>query len=172
MSPAQTLFASPPDNEWTFRHYDATILNVDGDTNWPWSGLHGEWTKCLNQKLMKTHCDPGHVVQLRCIMCPLCKNGIHWPWENKFLVYVQHFDICSKDATSQLKILKHAKWTNGQHLGDVVPLCQVWAFAHLIPHYGASVNPRLTVHNSFEHSTEFYLNKYFDKDTYLCHSSG
>ena len=111
------------------------------------------------------------MAQLRCIMRPLGKTGIHWPWEDKFLVYVQCFDICGEDATSQLKILKCAKRTNSQRLGNVIPLCQVQAFAHLIPRYGASVDPRLTMHNSLEHSTEFYLNKYFDKDTYLCHSS-
>ena len=121
---------------------------------------------------MKTYCDSGHVVaQLRCIMRPLGETGIHWPWEDKFLVYVQRFDICGEDAASQLKILKCTKQTNGQCLGDIIPLCQVWAFAHLIPRYGASVDPRLTAHNSLEHSTECYLNKYFDKDTYLCHSS-
>ena len=74
-------------------------------------------------------------------MRPLGETGIHWPWEDKFLVYVQRFDICGKDAASQLKILKHAKQTNGQCLGDIIPLCQVQAFAHLIPCYGASADP-------------------------------
>ena len=42
MSTTQTLFTSLPDTEWAFRHYDATILNIDGNANWPWSGLCGK----------------------------------------------------------------------------------------------------------------------------------
>ena len=60
---------------------------------------------------------------------------------------------------------------NGQHKGDMVPLSQLRAFTHLIPHYGASADPRLISFNSFKYSSEFYLNKYFNKDTYLCLSS-
>ena len=98
-------------------------------------------------------------------------NDIEWPWEDKYVVYMQHFDICNKDSTSQLQILRHAKRMNGQHKGDVVPLGQLRAFAHLIPCYGASADPHLMSFNSFKHSSKFYLNKYFNKDIYLCLSS-
>ena len=100
-------------------------------------------------------------------MRPLGTTGAHWPWEDKFLVYVQRFDVCGEDAASQLPILKHAKRANGQRIGDVVPLSQLQAFAHLIPRYGALADSRLTAQNSFEHSTEFFLNRYFDKYMHL-----
>lgn len=101
-------------------------------------------------------------------MRPLGKTGAEWPWEDKFLVYVERFDSFGSDAASQLQILKCAKRTNGQRIGDVVPLSQVQAFAHLIPRFGPSADSWLTAYNSFEHSTEFYLNKYFDKYLHLC----
>jgi hypothetical protein len=100
-------------------------------------------------------------------MHPLAKAGVDWPCEDKFLVYVQRFDICGEDNASQLRILKCSKRMNGQRKGDVIPLAQVRSFAHLIPWFGASADPHLTAFNSFEHSTEFYLNIYFEKDTYL-----
>lgn len=42
LTPAQTLFASPPNGEWTFGRYDTAIINVDVDGNWPLSGLTGK----------------------------------------------------------------------------------------------------------------------------------
>jgi hypothetical protein len=105
-------------------------------------------------------------------MRPVAKAGIEWPWEDKFLVYVQRFDTCGEDGPSQLQILKRAKRANGMRQGDIIPVAQIRAYAHLVPRYGASADPRLTSQNSFEHSTEFYLNKYFDKDTYLSLSAG
>jgi hypothetical protein len=99
-------------------------------------------------------------------MRPLGKTGERWPWIDRFIAYVQHFDIVAEDAT-QLPVLKRARCTTGQRLGDVVPLNQVRAFAHLIPRFGTAADTRLTAYNSFEHSTEYYLNKYFDKNTYF-----
>ncbi|KAN0078264.1 hypothetical protein V8E55_010321 [Tylopilus felleus] len=101
--------------------------------------------------------------------------GRDWPLsglQDKILVFMQHFDICGEHGMSELQILKRATRTNGHHKGDVIPLAQIRAFAHLIPRFGASTDPCLTTFNSFEHSTEFYLNKYFSKDTSLSVCSG
>ncbi|KAI5997654.1 hypothetical protein F5J12DRAFT_725231 [Pisolithus orientalis] len=152
--PAQTLFCSPPCETWTLGCYDAAIINVDPHFKWPESGLK------------------GHVVgQLHLLMCPFGKRGVRWLWTDCFLVYIQHFDIAAEDAT-HLHILRHTKRANGQHLGDVIPLSQVWVFAHLIPRFRQTADNQLTAYNSFKHSTEFYLNKYFDRNTYfaLSHS--
>lgn len=99
-------------------------------------------------------------------MRPLGKTGERWPWADRFIVYVQRFDMVAGDIT-QLPILKRAKRVSDHRLGDVVPLSQVRAFAHLIPRFGLIADTRLTPYNSFEHSTEFYLNTYFDKNTYF-----
>ena len=42
------------------------------------------------------------------------RTRAHWPWKDKFLVYVQRFDVCGENAASQLLILKRAKRANGQ----------------------------------------------------------
>ncbi|KAF8425394.1 hypothetical protein L210DRAFT_3653181 [Boletus edulis BED1] len=146
----KTLFCTPPSSgAWALGHYDAAIFNIDARSEWPESGLE------------------GHIVsQFRLVMRPLGKTGEKWPWTNRFIAYVQRFDIGAEDVT-QLPILKRAKRASGERLGDVVPLSQVRAFAHLIPRFGATADTRLTAYNSFEHSTEFYLNKYFDKNTYF-----
>ncbi|KIO02103.1 hypothetical protein M404DRAFT_28061 [Pisolithus tinctorius Marx 270] len=77
----------------------------------------------------------------------------------------------AEDVT-HLRILRRTKRANGQHLGNVIPLSQVRAFAHLIPRFGQTADNRLTAYNSFKHSSEFYLNKYFDNNMYfaLSHS--
>ncbi|KIO08001.1 hypothetical protein M404DRAFT_135310 [Pisolithus tinctorius Marx 270] len=147
--PAQTLFCSPPCKTWTLGCYDAAIINVDPCFKWPESGLK------------------GHVVgQLHLLMCPFGKRGVRWSWTDHFLVYIQCFDIAAEDVT-HLHILRCAKRANGQCLGDVILLSQVQAFAHLIPRFGQTADNRLMAYNSFEHSSKFYLNKYFDKNMYF-----
>ncbi|KAI6008820.1 hypothetical protein F5J12DRAFT_905190 [Pisolithus orientalis] len=161
--PAQTLFCSPPCETWTLGHYDAAIINVDPCFKWPESSLKGSWSTllfCVTHKSIL-----GHVVgQLHLLMHPFGKRGVRWLWTDHFLVYIQH--------ATHLHILRHAKRANGQCLGDDILLSQVWVFAHLIPCFGQTADNRLMAYNSFEHSTEFYLNKYFNKNMYfaLSHS--
>ena len=107
-----------------------------------------------------------HVCQLRLILRPLGRKGTEWPWIDRFLIYVHRFDVTGQDAT-QLKILKRAKHANDQRLGDIVPLSQLRAFVHLIPRSGQTADRRLTQYNSMELLDEFYLNMYFDKNTYF-----
>ena len=99
-------------------------------------------------------------------MRPIGKKGAMWAWTDRFLAYMQHFDVGGEDST-QMQILRQAKRSNGEHLGEVIPLNQIRVFAHLIPRFRMDADPRLTAFNSLEYSTEFYLNKYFDKNTYI-----
>ncbi|KAI5998362.1 hypothetical protein F5J12DRAFT_906877 [Pisolithus orientalis] len=144
--PAQTLFCSPPCETWTLGHYDAAIIN---------SGLKGLWSTLLFHVTHKSIL--GHVVgQLHLLMHPFGKRGVRWSWTDCFLVYVQHFDIAAEDAT-HLHILRLTKRANGQCLGDVIPLSQVWVFTHLIPHFGQTADNQLTAYNSFKHSTNAHF---------------
>ncbi|KAI5988871.1 hypothetical protein F5J12DRAFT_907673 [Pisolithus orientalis] len=152
--PAQTLFCSPPCETWTLGHYDAAIINMDPHFKWPESSLKGLWSTLLFHVTHKSIL--GHVVgQLCLLMHPFGKRGVRWSWTDHFLVYIQHFDIAAEDRV------------NGQHLGNVILLSQVQAFAHLIPCFGQTADNQLMAYNSFKHSTEFYLNKYFNKNTYF-----
>ena len=62
--------------------------------------------------------------------------------------------------------MKHASRSNGTRMGGVVPLLQIQTAALLIPKYGPKADPKLTSRNSLEFSTEFFLNRFFDKELY------
>ena len=95
-----------------------------------------------------------------------------WSWVDHFLCYVQHFDIvpqagAQRDPATQLHVLRRALRSGGQRLGDIIPVSQIRAYANLILRFGQRADARLTAFNSFEHSREFFLNKYFDKNSYF-----
>jgi hypothetical protein len=70
------------------------------------------------------------------------------------------------EPTSGMHILKRAKRHDGTILGDVVPLAHVRTLASLIPRFGKAAEKRLTKESSLEHSLEFRLNKYINKETF------
>ena len=39
--PAQTILASPPEDNWQYGRYDSVVVNFDGTKVWPTSGLEG-----------------------------------------------------------------------------------------------------------------------------------
>ena len=108
----------------------------------------------------------GHtVVQLRLLMHPIPKKNRHDQLYDCFLAYVQCFDVIQDDKEMGMPILKRATRANGERLGEVIPLSQIRSYVNLIPRFGAVADTRLTEFNSLEHSREFFLNKYFDKNT-------
>lgn len=118
---------------------------------------------------------PGHhVAQLRLIFrtVPHRRAPLH-PCSSLFLCYAQRFDIIPQlnrgsltqlEPTSGMHILKRAKRHDGTTLGDVVPLVNVRALVSLIPRFGKVAEKRLTKESSLEHSLEFRLNKYINKE--------
>jgi hypothetical protein len=64
-------------------------------------------------------------------------------------------------------ILKRAKRLDGTIIGGIIPLSQIRALVDLVPRFGAQADRRLTKENSLEYSTEFFLNKYFDKEFFF-----
>ena len=108
-------------------------------------------------------------------MRPLGKAHERWSWADRFLTYVQRFDIVPqadgyRDPSTQMHVLRRAICSGGQRLGDVIPVSQLRAYANLVPRFGPRADPRLTSFNSSEHSREFFLNKYFDKNGYYAMS--
>lgn len=114
----------------------------------------------------------GHcVAQLRIIMRPLNKPNQSSSWADRFLAYVQRFDVVpqstgTRDLSTNMHVLKRAIRSGGERLGDVIALTQIRAYANLIPRFGNRADPRLASHNAFEHSREFLLNKFFDKNIF------
>lgn len=105
-------------------------------------------------------------------MRPLGEPNQVWPWADRFLTYVQRFDIVpqstgTRDPSTQMHVIKRATRSRGERLGGVIPLAQVRAYANIIPRFGEHADSRLTPYNVLEHSREFFLNKFFEKNTYF-----
>jgi len=101
-----------------------------------------------------------------------------------FLTYVQRFDVvpqvnpsttgrtgqsprgCYPEPNSSLYILKRAKRADTSIIGDIVPLHQLRALVDLTPCFGETANRSLTSKNSTVYSSEYFLNKYFDKEMF------
>ena len=64
-------------------------------------------------------------------------------------------------------VLKRARRTDGTVIGGVIPLSQIRALVGLVPRFGAEADRHFTKMNSLEYSTEFFLNKYFDKELFF-----
>jgi hypothetical protein len=63
-------------------------------------------------------------------------------------------------------VLKRAVRSSGDRMGDIVPVTEIRAYANLVPRFGAAADSRLTMFNALEHSREFFLNKFFDKNIF------
>lgn len=105
-------------------------------------------------------------------MRPLGKRNQQWAWADRFLTYVQRFDVVpqagpsGRDLSTRMFILKRAVRSSAERIGDIIPLTEIRAFANLVPRFGAAADSRLTMFNSLEHCREFFLNKFFDKNIY------
>ncbi|KAG0692318.1 hypothetical protein DFH29DRAFT_1008888 [Suillus ampliporus] len=153
--PAQTLNCVPPSEPWTCGRYDTVIVNTNVGFSWPSSGLLGHT-----------------IAQVRLVICPLGKTGMQWPWLDRFLTYVHHFDIIPQgtngcDPATQMHLLKRVKRSCGTWMGDVVSVSQLQAPVNIVAHFGAAANDCLTAYNSLEHASEFWLNQFWDKSTYF-----
>jgi len=100
-------------------------------------------------------------------MRPLGKLHERWPWADRFLTYVQRFDVICCEPSTQMQVLRRAIPSGGQRLGEVIPVSQIRAYANLIPHFSQRADSCLTSFNSSEHCHKFFLNKYFNKNTYF-----
>ncbi|KAG2739313.1 hypothetical protein P692DRAFT_20881930 [Suillus brevipes Sb2] len=147
--PAQTLHASPSSPEWLKGRRDAVLVNIDGQYEWPQSGLKGH-TVC----------------ELQLIMRPMPRRGSRIGWRDQYLCYVHNMKIGAVDPVTGMHVVKRAKHANGSPVGDIVPLRQVRSFINLIPQFGAAADARLMKATSSHYSSSFFLNKYFDKQIY------
>ena len=71
------------------------------------------------------------------------------------------------EPASSMFVLKRAVCAGGALLGDIIPLTQLRAFADVIPRFGAQADHQLTKQTNLAYSMEFWLNKYFNKETFF-----
>jgi hypothetical protein len=167
--PAQTVHASPPGPGWPKGRQDAVLVNVEGGSVWPKSGLTGE-NFFIDMNAFKPWCFEGHAIcELHLIMRPMPQRGSRITWRDQYLCYVQVLTIGSIDPATEMIILKRAKYTDGTPIGNIVPLRQLRSFISLIPRLGDVADARFTKATSMHYSQSFLLNKYFDKDFYYAH---
>ena len=101
-------------------------------------------------------------------MRPIGKSGTRWSWNDRFITYVQRFDVSNdRNPITQLRLLKRVKRSDGTRMGDVIPVSQLRAPVNLVPRFGATADARLTAYNSMEHASEFWLNHFWDKNTFF-----
>lgn len=126
----------------------------------------------------------GHkVAQICLIMRPVPPRSFQVPTGlNTFLAYVQRFDIIPQlsaaasnsavrqvqpDPVSGMFVLKRSRRADGSLMGDIVPLSQCRVPVEVTPRFFERADPHLKANNSLELSSEFWLNKYFDKDIFF-----
>ena len=123
---------------------------------------------------------PGHcAAQLWLIFHMVPPNGLTHNISDIFLTYAQRFDVVPQlnpkysacagsflESATSMFALKQAVRAGGAPLGDIISVSQLHALVDLIPRFGAQADPHLTKQMSFAYSTEFWLNKYFNKQMY------
>jgi hypothetical protein len=98
---------------------------------------------------------------------------------NRFLTYVRRYNILPQrdpanhtqqgifpEPNTGLFLLKRALCSTGDIAGDILPLDQLRSLVDIAPRFGEKANPQLTNSNSLTFATEFWLNKYFDKELF------
>ena len=97
-------------------------------------------------------------------------------------MYAQHFDIVPQlpptgqgqsnqkglylEPSTGIHLLKRAHRSDGSIMGDVIPLAQLQTLVDLVPWFGKQVNKQLAKETVLEYSSEFWLNKYFEKELF------
>ena len=97
----------------------------------------------------------------------------------QFLAYVRRYDIIpQRDPANHTRqgtfphpdtglfLLKRAIRANGEKAGDIIPLNQLRSLVDIAPRFGEKANSQLTNTNSLTFASEFWLNKYFDKESF------
>jgi len=115
----------------------------------------------------KSSCFEGHAIcELHLIMCPIPQRGSHVTWRDQYLCYIQVLTDLVDPATDMI-ILKHAKYTDGTSIGNIVPLHQLHSFISLIPWLGDMADVQFTKATSMHYSQTFLFNKYFEKTSIM-----
>lgn len=129
----------------------------------------------------------GHIVVDICLIFRIMPSAYPFTSETllghqitgQFLAYVRRYDIVPQrdpanstrqgmfpDPNTGLFLLKRARRSDGEMAGDIIPLNQLRSLVDVSPRFGEKANPRLTNANSLSFASEFWLNKYFNKELF------
>jgi hypothetical protein len=92
------------------------------------------------------------------------------PLYNVPLVYVYWFSKTPPLVDRDLKMYKVTYLYNKdkRRVGAIVPLSSVSRLVQLVPSYGRRINPELTMDNSMDIWSRYYINSFMDKEIYKC----
>lgn len=109
-------------------------------------------------------------------------TGLPLP-DDCFLTYCTRFDVIPQineaisgsktrpgrypEPVSSLFCLRRATRSDGRPLGDIMPLRQIRQLVDLIPRFKEQAHNQLTYSTSSHYYSEFWLNKYFEKELFL-----
>jgi Plavaka transposase len=182
-----TINAAPPSSAWPYGQFDSVIFNIDPSKKWPQSGLLGKWEVLANLIPSRLIFYVGHIIVDICLIFRIMPSAHPFTAETllghqitgQFLAYVRRYDILPQrdpanhtqrgifpDPNTGLFLLKRATRSNGEIAGDIIPLNQLRSLVDIAPRFGRKADPRLTNTNSLSFATEFWLNKYFDKELF------
>jgi len=125
-----------------------------------------------------------HIAQLCLIFYAVpSRRAPYSPGTDLFLTYAQCFDIVPQlnptgqgqvnergfypEPSTGMYLLKRAHRTDGSIIGDVVPLAQLQALVDLVPRFGKAASRQLAKETVLAYSSEFWLNKYFEKELFF-----
>ncbi|EGO00287.1 hypothetical protein SERLA73DRAFT_152329 [Serpula lacrymans var. lacrymans S7.3] len=124
----------------------------------------------------------SEVAQVRMIFQPVSqKGGADLPiWLKETLLYIQNFDFTWRGRDDMVleepdinmylveRSFSSVLDSSGQRMraGEIIPLVSVSHAVGLIPHFGHTIDPQLTMNNSLKIPIFFYLNHYADKELY------
>ena len=66
-----------------------------------------------------------------------------------------------------MHIVRRARRMNKDPMGDIIPLDQLRSLVELTPRFGKQADRCFEKTNSLEYGTEYWLDKYFDKEIFF-----
>lgn len=162
LEPSQKLYTQPPSSAWPYGRYDSVIVSTGNTHKWPKSGLDGMFYVYTVTLLMSTNA--GHfVAHLHLIFCPITTLS----YSETYLAYVEYLDVVTLNDSTGIYIFRHVRQVNNDWIGNIIPITQIVAPVHLIPHFGPKADPQLMMQSGINHATEFYLNKFWNKELFF-----
>lgn len=126
---------------------------------------------CTFKKLTVTYVLAGYaIVQIHLILQVIPPSSLNIPALDQFLLYVQHFNMSQLDHITGMYPMKHSFCTCELCFGDIILVMQIRMPVHVTPHFNEQADRRLMKAMVMVYSMDFWLNTYFDKESFyiLC----
>ncbi|KAG8749826.1 hypothetical protein FRC14_001069 [Serendipita sp. 396] len=146
LAPPQTVQALPPEDKLEHGLCNCVLVQVIDDADVV--GVAGH-----------------RAAQLRLVFRP--KLSHNHPLHNVPLAYVYWFsEFTTTQPNLKMYRVEYQRDTRNHRVGSVIKLQSIRRLIQLVPVYGARMNPALTSVNSMDLWRKYYVNSFFNKETY------